>query len=119
MLGYDDEARWGTLFDRAAAAHDEAAAAIRRAGELQALITSVAGTSAVCCAWCGRIAPDRHRLPEPLAEALESRVSSWRLAPSARRGLTHGICPECYQRVASAAESERAATGTEPRREHA
>jgi hypothetical protein len=108
MINYCGEGRWKQLFDRASAAREDAAAAVRRADELHALITSVARNDVVCCAWCGRIGPNGSRDPTLLG-GRNKRFSTWRLPPSTRRRLSHGICMECYQRVASTAAVERAA----------
>ena len=99
VASHDDRARWEALADRAAAAREQAAAAVSRAAELQALSASVRRVDATRCAWCGRIAPG------PTANAVtdgapaEERYSEWRLPPSTRSRLTHGICPRCYERL--------------------
>ena len=95
----DDRARWEALADRAAAAREQAAVAVRRAAELQALIASVRRDAATRCAWCGRIAPGPTTHAVTDGAPAEERYSEWRLPPSTRSRLTHGICPKCYERV--------------------
>src|SRR5262245_37521214 len=109
MASSSTGARWETLAERATAAREQAAAAVRRADELQALIDSVRRGEAICCAWCGRIAPRWTAYVVTPAHPAKERYFRWQLTPSARKRLTHGICPSCYERVTSSAAIERAA----------
>jgi hypothetical protein len=109
MASSGDLARSEVLARRTAAACCHAAAEIRHAAELHALIVSIRRDEAKCCAWCGRIAPSPAAYVETLGRAADERYSQWRLPPSARKRLTHGICPSCSQRVGSAAIKQAAA----------
>ena len=61
------------------------------------------GTLLLHCAWCGRLEVGDEWLR---LEAIGSGQT--RIAEQLIRHSTHGICPECFERVAQEAEAKRA-----------
>jgi hypothetical protein len=89
------------LLRRAQEAVAEARRAHRQASQLKAFVTALRATSAgglVRCAWCERVAAGEYWIdPYPLLGSnLRERL---------RKDASHGICPDCFERVT--AESER------------
>ena len=72
----------------------------QRASELSAFVRALRATSPgglVRCAWCGLVAADEHWIdPYSLLQAnLRERL---------RKNASHGICPDCFERVTAAAK---------------
>ena len=91
------------LLQRAEAAVATATAERERASELGAFVRALRRTDPaelVRCAWCGRVAAEGHWIdPHPfLHSGLRERL---------RQNASHGICPDCMDRVLSAADRER------------
>ena len=83
------------LLQRAEAAAATAAAENERASELRAFVRALRKTGPaelLRCAWCGRVAAEGHWLdPLPfLGSGLRERL---------RENASHGICPDCTERV--------------------
>ena len=92
------ESRYADLIARAHAAVESAARERERSGELTAFIHALRKTDpadVLQCAWCKRIASDGYWIdPERL---LGGRT------PHQRELTSHGICPDCFERVTVAA----------------
>jgi len=92
------------LLRRAEEAVTEATRTQQRAAELSAFVRALRATSPaglVRCAWCERVAAGEHWIdPYSLLQAnLRERL---------RKNASHGICPDCFERVTAAAEQARA-----------
>src|SRR5262249_16895925 len=85
-------------------ARGRARGAGRRAAELSAFVSALRATSPgelVRCAWCDRVAAGEYWIdPYPLLGAnLRERL---------RKSASHGVCPDCFERVTSESERQRA-----------
>ena len=83
------------LLQRAEAAVAAAATEHERASQLGAFVRALRKTEPaelVRCAWCGRVAAEGHWIdPLPfLHGGLRERL---------RQNASHGICPDCFERV--------------------
>jgi len=92
------------LLRRAQEAVAEATSAHRRATELRAFVSALRATSPgelVRCAWCDRVAAGEYWIdPYPLLGAnLRERL---------RKGASHGVCPDCFERVTTESKRQRA-----------
>jgi len=93
------------LLRRAQEAVAEATRAHRRAAELRAFVSALRAIrpgELVRCAWCDRVAAGEYWIdPYPLlgANALRERL---------RKSASHGVCPDCFERVMTASERQRA-----------
>lgn len=65
-------------------------------------------TLLVRCAWCGKLQVGEERL-----ELAADGEGSPQIAASLIRKSSHGICPDCFARVAADAEARRSATTTD------
>src|SRR5262249_60916502 len=91
------------LLRRAHEAVAEATRAHRRAAELPAFVSALRATSPgelVRCAWCDRVAAGEYWIdPYPLLGAnLRERL---------RKSASHGVCPDCFERVVTESERQR------------
>ena len=95
------------LLQRAEAAVAAAALERERTSELVAFVRALRRTDPaelVRCAWCGRVAAEGHWLdPLPfLGSGLRERL---------RQNASHGICPDCFERLSSGAHYRPVANG--------
>jgi hypothetical protein len=92
------------LLRRAKQAAAEAERRHKRASQLTAFVRALQRTNPgelVRCAWCGRISADGEWI-DP------STLIGGSLRERLRQNATHGICPDCLERVSAEAERERA-----------
>jgi len=85
------------------AAHARAVRRHKRARDLAVLVREVRESrpaGIVRCAWCGKIAAEKHWFdPTPLLEPV--------LLQRLEHLATHGICPRCFERTQSEADRTR------------
>ena len=96
------------LLRRAQEAVAEATSANRRAAELCAFVSALSATSPgelVRCAWCDRVAAGEYWI-DPY------RLLGANLRERLRRGASHGVCPDCFERVMSESERHRAGSAS-------
>lgn len=105
MPEYDD------LVERALAAQERAQVLTvdaARVSKLAQLLREAraGGTMLLRCAWCGRL-----EVGEEWLQLEGIGTGQTRITEELVRRSTHGICPECFERVSGDAEASRSASG--------